>query len=165
MTKLDGNERWKSKMLLTEHQEQYDGRKDESKKAGSHPTPEELVMIRDAILLPHMLTMAQRSMDESKNSGNFLSQLHIAAVQAVMDMISRDLYTLRRELSQRRIKLVSDEQVDLVVYHRYICRGYEERFGIVREVMRSEISVKFKTYIYAIKNLLSGKIEKSKSIN
>ena len=28
MSKLDGNERWKSKMLLTEHQEEYESRND-----------------------------------------------------------------------------------------------------------------------------------------
>ncbi|CAI6086728.1 hypothetical protein [Cohnella sp. JJ-181] len=160
MSKLDGNERWGSKMLLTEHQEQYDAERSgpaavgEPTRPAGHPTTEEMVMIRDVILLPHMLTMAQRSIDDSKLSGNFMSQLHIAATQAIMDMISKDLYALRRELSQRRIRIVADEQVDLVIYHRYICRGYEERFGIVREVMRAEISVKFSGYISKIKTIM-----------
>lgn len=162
MSKLDGNERWVSKMLLTEHHEQYEAeravspRMDDVPKAARHPTPEELIMIRDVILLPHMLTMTQRSIDDSKLSGNFMSQLHILATQAIMDMISKDLYALRRELSQRRIRLLNDEQVDLVLYHKYICRGYEERFGIVREVMRAEISVKFGGYISKIKSLLKN---------
>lgn len=60
----------------------------------------------------------------------------------------------RRSLSKRRIRLLSDEQVDLVLYHKYICRGYEERFGIVREVMRAEISVKFSGYISKIKAIM-----------
>lgn len=38
MSKLDGNERWKSKMLLTEHQEQYESRNDPKKT--SRPTTE-----------------------------------------------------------------------------------------------------------------------------
>ncbi|MDG0808440.1 hypothetical protein [Cohnella rhizosphaerae] len=159
MSKLDGNERWGSKMLLTEHQEQYDAERSgaavsEPARAAGHPTTEEMVMIRDVILLPHMLTMAQRSIDDSKRSGNFMSQLHIAATQAIMDMISKDLYALRRELGQRRIRILSDEQVDLVIYHRYVCRGYEERFGIVREVLRAEISTRFGGYISRIKTLL-----------
>ncbi|MFC3802742.1 hypothetical protein [Cohnella sp. GCM10012308] len=168
MSKLDGNERWGSKMLLTEHQEQYDAERSgptaigEPARAAGHPTTEEMVMIRDVILLPHMLTMAQKSIDDSKLSGNFMSQLHIAATQAIMDMISKDLYALRRELSQRRIRILSEEQVDLVIYHRYVCRGYEERFGIVREVMRAEISVKFGTYISKIKNILKSGHDGSK---
>lgn len=144
MSKLDGNERWKSKMLITEHQEQYEARK-ETKPSG-RPSPEELTMIRDYVLLPHMLTMMEKSMNELSNSRNLTKRLHLATMQVLMNKINKDMYDLRRELSRRRIRIVGDEQVDLVVYHRFICRGYEDRLGIVREVMRAEISVRLSKY-------------------
>ncbi|GIP10873.1 hypothetical protein HMSSN036_10150 [Paenibacillus macerans] len=145
MSKLDGNERWKSKMLLTEHQEQYESRNDPKKT--SRPTTEELSMIRDYILLPYMLTMVQKSADDIERSPNLLKQLYLAAGQAVINKISKDMYDLRRELTKRNIKIISDEHADLVVYHRFLCRGYEDRFGMTRDVMRSEISVRLKKYI------------------
>jgi hypothetical protein len=145
MSKLDGNERWKSKMLLTEHQEQYENRNDPTKK--SRPTSEEFNMIRDYILLPHMLTMVQKSVDDIERSPNLLKQLYLAAGQAVMNKISKDIYDIRRELIKRNIKIIDDEHADLVVYHRFLCRGYEDRFGMTRDVMRSEISVQLKKYI------------------
>lgn len=149
MSKLDGNERWKSKMLLTEHQEQYEHRNDAAK-SNKRPTEDELKMIRDYIILPHMLTMVQKSIVDIENSSNLLKQLYLAAGKEVMDKISRDLYNIRRELSRRNIKIINDEQVDLVVYHRFVCRGYEDRFGMVREVMRSEISVRLSKYVKEI---------------
>lgn len=144
MSKLDGNERWKSKMLLTEHQEQYEARKEE--KPSGRPTPEELTMVRDYVLLPHMLTIVEKNIEELKRSSYVMKRPFLAVAEAIASRISRDMYELRRELSRRRIKVVGDEQVDLVVYHRFVCRGYEDRLGIVREVMRSEISVRLAKY-------------------
>mgnify|MGYP001337987013 CR=1 FL=1 len=154
MSKLDGNERWKSKMLLTEHQEQYDNR-NEVKHSRRRPTEDELIMIRDSILLPYMLTMVQKSIDDIENTPNLLKQLYLAAGRAIMNRISEDLYSLRRELSRRNIKIISDEQVELIVYHRFICRGYEDRFGMVRDVMRSEISIRLSKYLKEISGHLS----------
>lgn len=145
MSKLDGNERWKSKMLLTEHQEQYEERK--IKPPTHRQSSEEYTMVRDYILLPHMLTMVQKSIDDVRNSSNLLKRLYVTAAQVVMDRISKDLYALRREMSRRNIKVFEDEQADLVVYHRFVCRGYEDRFGMTRDVMRSEISLRLSRYI------------------
>lgn len=148
MSKLDGNERWKSKMLLTEHQEQYESRNDQKKT--SRPTSEELNMIRDYILLPYMLTMVQKNVDDIERSPNLLKQLYLAAGQVVMNKISKDMHDLKRELAKRNIKIISDEHAELVLYHRFLCRGYEERFGMTRDVIRSEISVQLKKYIKEI---------------
>ncbi|WP_166238079.1 hypothetical protein [Paenibacillus turpanensis] len=149
MSKLDGNERWKSKMLLTEHQEQYENRNDTSK-SSKRPSEDELKMIRDSILLPHMVTMVQKSLTDIENSSNLLKKLYLAVGQEVLDAMSKDLYNLRRELAKRSIKVINDEQIDLVIYHRFVCRGYEERFGMVREVMRSEISLQLAKYVKEI---------------
>ncbi|MFB6365066.1 hypothetical protein ACFCP7_13480 [Paenibacillus elgii] len=144
MSKLDGNGRWQSKMTLTEHTEQYEARHDSKT---SRPTPEEYTMARDYILLPHMLTMIERNIEEIRASTNILKRLYMIAAQTVMNQIHKDMYSLRRELSKRNIKVINDEQIDLVIYYKIICRGYEERFGIVRDVVRSEISVRLTNYL------------------
>ncbi len=68
MSKLDGNERWKSKMLLTEHQEQYQERN--NKTLIGRATTDELRMIRDVIMFPHMLTMSDKSLQEVRRTPN-----------------------------------------------------------------------------------------------
>ncbi|WP_019911578.1 hypothetical protein [Paenibacillus sp. HW567] len=144
MSKLDGNERWKSKMLLTDHQEQYENR-NKSRQTGRIMT-EELTLIRDAIMFPYMLTMCDKSLQDLRNSSHLFKQIFEQIVQFIMNCITQDLTRVNRELRQRNIKIYSDEMSDGVIYHRYVCRGYEDRFGIVREVLRSEISVRFTQY-------------------
>ncbi|MBU7319515.1 hypothetical protein [Paenibacillus oleatilyticus] len=151
MSKLDGNGRWQSKMTLTEHTEQYEAR-NEAKT--SRPTPEEYTMARDYILLPHMLTIIDRNVEEIRASTNILKRLSLTAAQTVMNQIHKDMHTLRRELSKRNIKVINDEQIDLVIYYKIICRGYEERFGIVRDVVRSEISVRLTRYLQDVAKYL-----------
>ena len=157
MSKLDGNERWKSKMLLTEHQEQYENRKKSLQT--SRITTEELTMIRDAIMFPYMLTMCNKSLQEVQNSKHLFKQVFEQIIQLIMDYITRDLSKLNKELRQRNIKIFNDEINDGIIYHGYVCRGYEDRFGIVREVLRFEISIQFTKYITRIISRL--KSEKS----
>ncbi|MGN7453918.1 hypothetical protein ACTHPH_03755 [Paenibacillus pasadenensis] len=144
MSKLDGNERWKSKMLLTEHVEQYD--RSQAGAEAKVTTAEERVMIRDSILLPHMAVMVEKSLAELEHSGNMLRRLYGTAGQLVLNRIMQDQYALRRELKARNIRIVAEEQSSSIVHHRYYCRGYEEHFGMTREVMRSEISWRLTRY-------------------
>jgi hypothetical protein len=139
-------------MVLTEHVEQYEKR-NEPKNQG-RPTNEELTMVRDYVLLPLLLTMVQKAADDIKNSTNILRRHFLVSTHILMDKITKDMYALRKELSKRNIKVINDEQVDLVIYHKIICRGYEERFGMVRDVVRSEISVRLTKYLEDMANLL-----------
>ena len=152
MSKLDNNTRWQSKMLLPEHQEQYESRG--APKPAGKATAEELTMIRDYVILPHLLTILHNSMEKLQHSSNVLNPLFIALTQLLMNRVNNDMYVLKRELGRRNIKIAHDEQADMVVYHRFVCRGYEERLGIVRDVMRAEISVRLTMYIREISLLL-----------
>ncbi|WP_219836788.1 hypothetical protein [Paenibacillus sp. R14(2021)] len=168
MSRLDGNERWKSKMLLTEHAEQYDqqhaGGGGQDAAAAKAPVPkqrniitmEERTMLRDYILLPHMEKMVEKSIADVEHTTNILKRGYLMAGQKILDRIVQDLYGLRRELKRRNIRILSEEQSDLVVYHRYYCRGYEDRFGMTRDVMRSEISVQLARYTSELAVLLKG---------
>lgn len=144
MSKLDGNERWKSKMLLTEHQEQYQERN--NKTLIGRATTDELRMIRDVIMFPHMLTMSEKSLQEVRRTPNLYKMYFEQFIELVMDRITKDLFALRRELKSRNIKVYDDETADGIIYHKFVCRGYEDRFGIVRETLRSEISFRLARY-------------------
>ncbi len=137
MSKLDGNNRWSGKMLLTEHQEQYESR---GEKPQGKATADEIAMIRDAVLLPHAMTISNKSLNEIKGSSMALHHTLAKFLRVLMDHIGLQLYHIRRELRRRNIKVLSDEMADDIVYHRYVCRGYEGRFGMTREVARVEIS-------------------------
>ncbi|MEO3945620.1 hypothetical protein [Gorillibacterium sp. CAU 1737] len=152
MSKLDGNERWNSKMLLTEHQEQYEHRKD--RKRSGPPESEELQMLRNFILLPHLVTLVERNRQEIEHSTMTLKKLYLASTQVLLDEIGRDLQAVKRELSLRAIKVVGEEQTDMIHYYHYVCRGYEDRFGIVREVMKAQLSIMLGQYVSQLLGLL-----------
>ncbi|MNJ05393.1 hypothetical protein D3C73_1666750 [compost metagenome] len=42
--------------------------------------------------------------------------------------------------------MLEDGQEELIVYHKIFCRGYQERFGMMRDVMRTEISLRLTKY-------------------
>jgi len=138
MTKLDGNGRWGGKMLLTEHPEQYERRID-TVKAGK-ATAEDLRLIRDSILLPYLMTMIQRSIDEVGRSQISMYNVMGRFMRVLLDRASLESFNVRRELKKRNIKILNDETQDDMVYNRYVCRGYEGKFGMTREIMRAEIS-------------------------
>ncbi|MGN7765095.1 hypothetical protein [Paenibacillus sp. 22594] len=144
MSKLEGNERWKTKMIMTEHVEQYE---EQQRDPGDKMiTIGERTMVRDLILLPYIDTMVGKSLKEIENSGNILKRAYLMAGQTIQRRIMQDTYQLQKELKQRNIRVLADEQEEFLVYYKIFCRGYQERFGLTRDVMRTEISLRLTKY-------------------
>ncbi|MEC0167346.1 hypothetical protein [Paenibacillus graminis] len=122
--------------------------------AGNMITIDERTMVRDFILLPYIDTMVSNSLKEIEYSGNILKRAYSLAGQAIQRRIMQDTYQLRKELKQRNIKVLEDGQEELIVYHKIFCRGYQERFGMMRDVMRTEISLRLTKYMAEIGVLL-----------
>lgn len=147
MTKLDGNDRWQNKMLLTDHVDQYEEQQREKEiPVNGLMTNEERLMVRDLILLPHIDTMLAKSMDEIERSGNVLSKMYLLAGRYIQNRISKDTWELQKELKQRNVRFIPDEQDDFILHYKIFFRGYQERFGLTRDVMRSEISLRLTRY-------------------
>lgn len=144
MSKLNGNERWKTKMLMSEHVDQFEEKQEDAVK--KMITVEERTMVRDLILLPYIDTMVGRSLKEIELSGSILKRAFAIAGQTIQRRIMQDTYQLQKELKQRNIKVLPDEQEEFLVYHKIFCRGYQERFGLTRDVMRTEISLRLTRY-------------------
>ncbi|WP_080840177.1 hypothetical protein [Cohnella massiliensis] len=154
MSKLDGNERWKSKMLLTEHQEQYEQR---NAKPVNQQTEEERYLVRDYVVLPHMLTMADNSHRAILSTANPLKSVIAVFLQVLMDRISGEIQRTVREFGKRNIRVMQDECVDGIYYYQVRCRGFTEKVGFTREVMRSEIRNKMTEFTEEILQRTGGK--------
>ncbi|MDN4067637.1 hypothetical protein QYF50_06990 [Paenibacillus vini] len=119
-------------------------------------TIEERRMLRDYLLLPHIETMIQKSIDELEYSSNILRQLYIKIGLYVRNRVVSDMKRLRKELMKRNIKVLGDQHTDFVVYYDYYCRGYEERFAMTRDVMRTEISLRLTSYITEVAEMMKS---------
>ncbi|MNI88158.1 hypothetical protein D3C73_1454260 [compost metagenome] len=120
-------------------------------------------MIRDLILLPYIDTMVNKSMQEVERSGNVLGQMYLLAGRFIQDKIMQDTYRLQKELKQRNIKVLADEQEDFLLYYKILFRGYQDRFGMTRDVMRTEISLRLTQYTAEVGAALKGASDKGKA--
>jgi len=145
--KLEGNGRWESsRMMLPEHREQYLERRKNSEQTHI-PSKEELELIRDYVLLPIMLTIVEKNKMEIALSSYSLKNLYVIASQVLMRKILLDLTAVKKSLKERNIKVFEEERIDSAVHYRFVCRGYEDKFAMMRDVIRAEISMKLAKYI------------------
>ncbi|MBJ6363322.1 hypothetical protein ACFOQM_19055 [Paenibacillus sp. GCM10012307] len=148
--KLEGNGRWESsRMMLPEHREQYLQMKaaQSEQPRAQIPTREELELIRDAVLLPMMLSVVDKNYREMEASTSSLKRLYMVATNVLLNRIHRDLARVKRELRNRSIKVFEDERVDSALHYHFVCRGYENQFAMLRDVIRTEMSVRMTKYI------------------
>ncbi|MDF9845464.1 MULTISPECIES: hypothetical protein [unclassified Paenibacillus] len=160
MTKLDGNDRWQNKMLLTDHVDQYEEQQREMEiPVNGLLTNEERLMVRDLILLPHIDTMLAKSMAEIERSGNVLTKMYLLAGRYIQNRISKDTWELQKELKQRNVRFISEEQDDFILHYKIFFRGYQERFGLTRDVMRTEISLRLTKYTAELGRVLKDHLK------
>lgn len=146
-------DRWTTKFLLKEHISAYDERYD--KPSGDQPSNEELVMMRDYILLPYLLTVVQRNIDSIKADKAILKALYAGAAEIIASSIEKDLFTLRKELMRRNLRVTpGDMDDDFVLNFAYRYRGYCGNFGITREELRSQMSLRLGKYVSDIMAIL-----------
>ncbi|MNC14970.1 hypothetical protein D3C76_1357070 [compost metagenome] len=116
---------------------------------GAGPLSDDVVLVRDKAVLDNMRIMVERNMEELVASKYLLNKLFIAVTQLILNRINNDIRELHREMRKRQIKILNEEQADNILYFRFTCRGYEDRFGIMREVLRTEISTRLGMYVKA----------------
>ncbi|MBQ4899380.1 hypothetical protein KB559_11080 [Paenibacillus sp. Marseille-P2973] len=113
-------------------------------------TTEERRMIRDYILLTHMLTMIQKSIEDLKFTDSLFKDVFMACNEHIENMVLMDAKNHRLTLKDYGIQVTREEHAGFVVYYHYICRGYTDRLGLTRDVMRSEISIRLGKYVAEI---------------
>lgn len=121
-------------------------------------TIEERRMMRDYLLLNHMQEMVQKSVADLKYSGNLLTKAYTMSGNVIEDKICQDAKALRIALKDRGIK-VSQEEHDpngFIIRYHYTCRGYTDKFAMTRDVMKSEISIRFSKYISDFGSMLKS---------
>ncbi|MEK3721961.1 hypothetical protein [Paenibacillus sp. FSL H8-0034] len=153
--KLEGNGRWESsRMMLPQHKEALINRQnpDLESKPVQKPTAEEHEMILNSILLPMMLTMVERNGKEFEVSTNMLKRYYVAATQILMQRIHSEMVKNKNELRARKIKVFEDIRPDDDLHYKYLCRGYEYPFAIMRDVVKSRISIKMGEFVKALLN-------------
>ncbi|MGN7457490.1 hypothetical protein ACTHPH_21985 [Paenibacillus pasadenensis] len=116
----------------------------------TRPLHEEVEMIRDAILIPFMIQMVEKNMKEVEYQQHVLKRAFLMTGQTILDLLTEDQVRIRRELLARKIRL-DLENVEVgfsgsIHTYSYLYRGYQDKFGMTRDVMRYEISFRLAAY-------------------
>jgi hypothetical protein len=153
--KLEGNGRWESsRMMLPEHREQYLERIKPVKASGSVIVPlrEEIELIRDYVLLPMVLSIVEKNRKDIELSFYSMKQLYVEASHVLMRHIHNDLNSVHKTLREKNIRVFLEEcdNEHGMLHYKFICRGYEDRFSMIREVARADISTRISKYIKRI---------------
>ncbi|NHN34799.1 hypothetical protein [Paenibacillus agricola] len=155
--KLEGNGRWESsRMILPQHKEALINRQNPEtvNKQVQKPTAEEHEMILKSILLPMLLTMVEKNGKEFEVSTNMLRRYYISATQILMHRIHTEMVKNKNELKARKIKVYEDIRPDDDLNYKYLCRGYEYPFAIMRDVVKSRLSVMLGEYVKSMLNII-----------
>lgn len=115
--------------------------------APGRPTTEELELIRDMLVLPNLVIMLERQRQEMEYNSIMLKPLYLRAVDALIYKINRDFSQLRQELRRRKIKTWEGDHTEFIMYIDFVCRGYKDRLGVVREVLKSVIRERLTQYV------------------
>lgn len=119
-------------------------------------TIEERTMVRDLILLQYIDTMVNKSVDEVERSGNVLEKTYMVAGGYLQQRVFQDISRLQQELKKRNVRVEKGRQEDFLLYYMIYFRGYQEEFGMTRDVTKSEISLRITQYISEFGQILKS---------
>ena len=157
--KLENNGLWESsRMMLPEHREALLKHRHTSSQPTSTPstqptrlpTDEELKLIRHVVILPILITIVESNGRSVEIMVSPLQKLYLKATQALLQCIHADLTQVKKTLRERNIKVFEDDHIDGSLHYRFICRGYEDHFAMIRDVVRAELSTQIAHYISLI---------------
>lgn len=110
------------------------------------PTKEELEAIRDFVLLPMLLSIVEKNKQEIERTSYSMKTIFVKAANMIQNHITNDLQKVRKLLKERNIKVFEDEMIDSNLRYKYICRGYEDKFVLIRDVARAELMKRLGKY-------------------
>ncbi|GKS10098.1 hypothetical protein YDYSY3_10980 [Paenibacillus chitinolyticus] len=75
-----------------------------------------------------------------------MKTIFVKAANMIQNHITNDLQKVRKLLKERNIKVFEDEMIDSNLRYKYICRGYEDKFVLIRDVARAELMKRLGKY-------------------
>ncbi|GIO39277.1 hypothetical protein J41TS12_41380 [Paenibacillus antibioticophila] len=109
---------------------------------------EDLVLIRDNAILQNLFTMLQKNGADLEFNRSILNKAYAMAGRYIEDRVLEDSKANRAALASRGVKIYREEyQDDFIIFYHYTSRGYTDKFGVTRDVLRSEISWRLAGYI------------------
>lgn len=76
-----------------------------------------------------------------------MKDVFLSANNVLMNAITMDIYRVKTELKKRDIRVEQIDRGAAALHYSYWYKGYENRFSLMKEVVKSEIPVRLARYI------------------
>ncbi|MEF3311390.1 hypothetical protein PV433_21145 [Paenibacillus sp. GYB004] len=112
------------------------------------PDELEMQLIKEYIVLPHVLNVFERDMKKMETEQIFKTyKPYVAKFNLVIGEIVRDLTKIRIEMRKRGIKVYDGDRSEKEVIHEYLCRGYMGKVAFLWGTLRSDVEIKMNHYL------------------
>lgn len=111
-------------------------------------SPEEMQILRNATLLPVVLSIFTADKDKTENEGPFVfSTPYLAVMERAISRIGEDMAITERELRRRGIVLYGEERNYREVSREYDCRGRRAKYTLIRGMFGGELELLMDYYL------------------
>jgi septal ring factor EnvC (AmiA/AmiB activator) len=94
-----------------------------------------------------MLSILENNRKEIEGSSYTLKRLYLMSANELLKKIRKDIADVNKELRQRKIKVFEEERRSVSILYRLIYRGFEHKFQLTRDTIKTESSKRFRRYI------------------
>ncbi|MGZ9584723.1 hypothetical protein [Paenibacillus marinisediminis] len=105
-------------------------------------TEEELLLVKESVILPIMFEVLEKDMQEMKNSGLKMSELYIDNLRTIQTAVLTRQYVLRKELRARQLKIIEVHRDETFLKVSYQCRGYQHKMDLLWEFVKANIEIR-----------------------
>ncbi|OPH61857.1 hypothetical protein BC351_01035 [Paenibacillus ferrarius] len=120
----------------------------------NRPTAEEIDKARELALLEILRDIVCNNRDDLKLSSMTLKSLYVSTTDAVIDDINNDIRKIKLLLKQSEANLSKERSNENELSYVLHCRGYTEKFSILKGTAKPELGVLLKKYVQKIEKLL-----------
>jgi hypothetical protein len=104
-------------------------------------TEEDIQIVKEYTLLPILLDMLARDMNELRTHRDKIVYRHVVFyLKEVEDAIYPELQSLKRKMTTRGIKVLNTEMSSLGIDVEYKVRGYIHHFTMLRSLVKAELT-------------------------
>lgn len=155
--KLQNNGLWESsRMMLPQHREAFQNQRHDKPLPTKRPTADDIAIIKESVLLPHMHTIVLRRAREVERSSEMLRALYSKVAQVLAKNMLADLAKVKRHMVENDMHVSEEEKDDQMIRYRYTCREHEDRFTMTRDYMRAEIGARIGRYADSLVTTIYG---------
>jgi hypothetical protein len=122
-------------------------------------TNDELTNIREYVFLLLLLELIEKNTRELNYTSSSLKPLYLLSAEALHKKVHDDVVALKKFFRERKIKVEEDDSSDRNFALRYVVyyRGYQEKFPIVKDIIKGELGIRLGKYINALGRELNAK--------